>query len=426
MRNHSTASLLLGLLTIVLNSGLTAAFRTNVLQPYNILLWAQRYYPARWGFDIAFQSSVASDGFAVVEISRCAFGQKKLDELKGSCLQLFQPDQNVIASLFNAPEGSELAMLANAYHRNVDNGQAEVYRPQGSLRLPINLPFAAHVQVVDHLWIDTYWNYLMLELADVAWYNISTGQVFEAQVDPSLLHTVAGLTKQSLTGWRKHGFGDGSIQLRWQHDFYQDRPFLKNVRLSVRTGLILPTGTKTDPYELLGIPLGNDLGVGILGAGFFVLEFPDKWSFMLDLEFTQFLGNTHMRRIPTDEQQSDLLFPRIAQVYVDPGFTQQYTFIGMKRFWNNGLILSAAYQYYKHNDDTLYPCDYTINPQPLNAVQSAQEWTTHQMMFQARYAWAENETCGFKPEVGIFGIYGFNGKRAVILSSVGAMVSFGW
>ncbi len=389
-----------------------AVFRTNVLQPYNIILQPDPLRETRFSFQVGYEGIVAAQGF-----SACDSGH--------NVLQLFQCEQDALAALKGFGPETEAGQLAQRFNIDDANGTHGLFVPHGDLIIPLNLMLGIQGRLAHNVSLHAYMPVIYAELKDVCWREKNEHITFEDNSVSDLLCNVAQLGGMNLfNGWKRAGCGDAVIFFKWQNDFTQIKPLLRTVRLSVRAGFNLPTGAKEDICDLLGLPFGYDQGLGAYFAGFLGLHFIHNVRFMIDLEFLQLFGNTRTRRIKTDNTQTDLLLIAKDRVYVDPGFTQQYTFMLQKRSCWRGLNAALYYQYFKHNDDTYYPTTNFGNFAIINDAQSVQDYTTHQFVFKLDYEFNQNETDCSRPNIALFGKYGFNGKRAIVTSSVGLQFTY--
>lgn len=389
-------------------------FRTNVLLPYNILLQPDYTRETLFALTCGYEGVLAAHGFAAHR------------DGKQNVLQIFQCEQDALAALKGAPSESDASQYAQLFNLDDDNDLQGLYTPCGKFSVPVNALFGLHIRLAENVTLRAYTSYLQAELSHVTWTQKNGHLTFNCNQLPDLLETVAQLGNLNLCGWKRHGFGDTVVQAAWQNDFFQRKQYLRNVRLAVRGGLLLPTGKRENINDLEAFSFGYGQGVGVIFAGTLGLHFMHNIRLRLDLEFLQCLGNTRTRRIATDPAQTDLLFINTATIFVDPGFNQQYTFMFEKLSIWEGLHGMIAYQYFKHNDDVYYPCTNAQRFDILNNSQDVQEWTTHQLFFKANYEFNHESDCGFRPNLAVFGKYGFNGKRAIITSSLGASISFAY
>lgn len=392
---------------------LQSIFRTNVLQPYNIALQPDPYNETHFSFQLGYEGILSSRGFT--------------PHVDGhhNVLKLYQCEQDAVAAFKGFAPETMPGQYAQIFNINDDNTTHGFFTPSGTLSVPLNGMLAAQVRLAHNVSLHGYIPFLHAELKDVCWKERNSHVEFEDNNLPSILSVIQDLGGMNLVqGWKRSGFGDMVIFVKWQNDFWQMKPLLRNVRLSVRGGLNLPTGKKEDICELLGLPFGYDQGYGVYFAGFLALHMVHNWRFMLDLEFLQLFGNTKTRRVKTDEAQTDLFLISKERVYVDPGFTQQYTFMLEKRNIFHGLSSALYYQYFKHNDDVYYPTSNIGNFFIINDAQSVQEYTTHQFLFKLNYEFNHEKDCGSRPNLMILGKYGFNGKRAIVTSSLTAQFTY--
>ena len=394
---------------VLLVPSVQAIFRTNVLMPYNFVLYPDYTYPIKFDTQFIYEGGFAAHGYAPH-----VHGTK-------NPLQLFQCEQDGIAALKGFDSQSDIGQLAQFFNINDDNTTHGIWTPSANFYVPFNGMFALVGGLGHHVTLEFYTQYLVAELKDVCWKEKNTGVEFEDNNVPNLLGDLSALGHIDLThGWQRHGFGDTVGLIRWKYDFIQfHKRILHNVRLSARGGVLVPTGLTENNSILLGLPFGYDQGWGVIFGGNMGLFTHHQFRFTLDLEFLQLFGNTKARRVATNVDQTDLFLLKRQCVFVDPGFTQQYTFMLEKRnFWNN-FSASVAYQYYKHNDDTYYPVTNEGNFAIINDAQVVQEWTTHQFLFKMQYEFNAFNPNAVRPQLSIFGKYGFNGKRAIVDSSVG-------
>lgn len=389
-----------------------AVFRTNVLQPYNIFLQPDPLQENRFSFQLGYEGIVSTHGFP-------PHGDQR------DVLQLYGCQQDAIAAFKGFAPDTLAGQYAQIFNTNDDNTTGGFFTPWTKLSIPLNGMLGMQVKLAHNIALHGYIPFIYAQLDDVNWTQDGPCTEFENNNLPEILSVIGQLSGIDLfNGWKRLGFGDLTIFAKWQSDFFQNKHVLRNVRLSLRGGLNFPTGKKEDICVLLGLPFGYDQGVGVYFAGYLALHFLYDIRFLLDLEFLQSFGNTQVRRIKTDPEQTDLLLIQKSRVWVDPGFTQQYTFMLEKRCLVQGLSAALCYQYYKHNDDTFYPTTNNGKFLIINDAQSVQEYTTHQFIFKVNYEFNQYDINAQRPNIMLFGKYGFNGKRAIVTSSVGLQFTY--
>ena len=212
------------------------------------------------------------------------------------------------------------------------------------------------------------------------------------------------------------------LQADYTTYFPQNKPWLRNVGIDIRGGLLFPTGLPENPDLLMGIPFGYGAGVGILAAARLELCYVHNVLFGVDVELLHLFGNTRCRRIKTNAAQTDLLLLAKVPAFKEPGFTQHYTLYVEKLALWKGLGLQLAYQYTKHNDDKLYLCQEGYDLAIVNSAQSLQEWTVHNLVGKMTYEWVNSD--GYvNPSFSLFVKVGFNGKRAIVADTVGCTLT---
>jgi len=182
-----------------------------------------------------------------------------------------------------------------------------------------------------------------------------------------------------------------------------------------------PTGKGANPDRLLGMPLGNDGGIGMHVSGLLELCYRHGIILGIDAELLHLFGTNGCYRVKTNPNQTDLFLLKKINAYREPGFTQEFTLFAEKVQVGGGFAGTLAYQYYKHSEDVLYPCSPDIDPIVVNNAESLQEWTAHSFVFLLGYDWAYKSPCwDVIPSCSFFCKVGFNGKRAILANTVGA------
>ncbi len=313
-------------------------FRTNVLQPYNIFLQPDPRNETRFSFQFGYEGICSTHAFT-----------PRVDG-SSNVLQIFQCTQDAIAAFKGFAPETDAGQYAQIFDINDDNTTHGIFTPHAKLIIPLNGMLGIQGRIAHNVWLHAYVPFLYAELSDICWREHNDHVEFENNNFPQLLQTVGKVGCLDLfNGWKRLGFGDTVVFVKWQQNFWQMKPVLRNVRLSFRGGLNFPTGKKEDISKLLALPFGWDQGYGVYFAGNLNLFMNYDWRFMVDLEFLQLFGNTKTRRIKTDIAQTDLLLIARDCVYVDPGFTQQYSFMLEKRSIYQGLSGALLYQYLPNN-----------------------------------------------------------------------------
>lgn len=287
------------------------------------------------------------------------------------------------------------------------------YHAPHNLTVGIYLPIM-HMALKHVEWQDNTKN---IGMDDVLVINELTSKLRERvhDFDPTL----------NLNGWDRTGVGDLFLFTEWQRQFYQGREILKNVGLCGRVGFAFPTGLKTNEDYILSIPFGFDGSFGIIFGGGIDLTWFDIFMGGIDVEFIEIFGNTRMRRIKTNPDQTEFLLLTKVPAYKDFGFTQRFNLYLDSKLWR-GFSIRSTYQFWKHSPDSLTLKTNEFSDNTANTAQSLEQWTVHQMIVQLAY----DGQCDIpnssivKPQFSMFLKFPFNGERAILFDTFGFTLSF--
>jgi hypothetical protein len=391
----------------------------NLFEPYDVLVKGQRPMCSAFQFYVGYEGAFHTRGF----MGDDDFGMTSSEHTKGNVLQLWQKKQDAIAAFKGAPVESKIGTQAQFLNIDDDNKSHGIFKPCGKMHVPANILFGAQWRLPRNITLAAYIPYRVVELTDVVWREQEDGKLFEDIMTPNLIKTIERIAHINLHGWKRHGFGDLMVQAEYYFHKPQAKPYLRNVGIELRGGVLFPTGLKEDINKLLALSFGNDGGVGILAAARLELWFIHNIKFGIDVQLLHQFGNTQIRRIKTDPAQTDLLFLNKACVFKEPGFNQHFTLFLDKVYWWRGLSTRLAYQYTKHTEDHYFLCAEGFDIDVVNDAESLQEWTTHNLVLDFKYEWCPEPTAWLKPELSLFLKYGFNGKRAILADTLTAKFS---
>lgn len=395
---------------------------TNLFTPYDILMTPPINPCACWQVYGAYEGVVRQCGFQTDEDH---FGNTHCFRKCVGTLQLFQDEQDLLAALKGDEFTTELAQLAQKFNIDDDNGLEGLFIPCGKFDVN-NIMLSARWLLNHGFSITAHMQVLSMHLKNVSWQpspnNSNTG--FDANVTNDFIAAVEQAGHICLHDWERHGIGDLAALVWWKKAFPQARPFLKNVNLGARLGLLLPTGEDTDQNVMLGLPFGSDAGAGILFAGTLEVDLFRCFTFGVDAEITYFFGKTDNRRIKTDLAQTDLVFLNRACVRTEPGFLQHFTLYGRFDHLFKGISAQAAYQYTKQQDSRIFLGTNHFDVGIARRAESLESWTTHSALFSIDFDICNSRhEPGWNPYVEIFYKHGFNGTRAVLFDTIGCLVA---
>lgn len=393
--------------------------RTNLFNPYDILLAPSFTTPWCWDFFATIEHAFKVRSYQTEEDER---GNSNCFRKRADVLQLFEDQQDALAALKGRAPEDYLSQVGQLFNLNDDDGTHGLFIPCGNLKAT-NVLFSAWWSWSPDWAFSFHLPVTFMKLEDVCWVPgpLSTLSTFESDLGVNVLDAIQKSGTKCLSGWQRAGCGDLLAQLSWEHHFPQARPFLKNVLLYARLGVLFPTGKKQDDYLLLAPAFGNDAGVGLLTALNLDLNLGCHLHMGVDAEITTLFGTRRFCAIKTDMAQTDLLLLSRACVLSDPGFIQHFTlYAGGVDFWR-GLSLKLAYQYTKRQEDRLYLGSFHWHPGVVNSAESLQEWTTHDLVGLVSYDF--DAASHVQPTLSLLLKYGFNGSRAILFDTASLQFS---
>jgi hypothetical protein len=274
---------------------------------------------------------------------------------------------------------------------------------------------------------------LWKEVEDVRWYNLTNKQlpVIPTYFQEKYLNDfqtfttmLKDLTCMDFCDWSKSGVGDMVIMLEWLRSIKQNKEALQNVDLYLKVGLSCPTGSKKDIDKVFSMPLGNDGAWGLpLGFGIY-LDFTRSIRVGGDVDFLVLFDETHERRLKTSPDQTEFLLLNKGDATLDHGLTWKFNvFLQAFRFYK-GLSLKLAYEYIKHDQDTLYEKYDTFDRNIINTANSLKEWNSHNLIFQVNldsFLWGKVIS---RPQVSLFYKLALTGKNIINMDTFGGQIGF--
>ena len=387
---------------------------------------------------VPYDSLIMPDYDARYRVQCSVFAERGYQQAKGfnddgdrvDVLRILHSEQNALAMLKGFTPTSSIGQLRTLLGAN-DDGIRGHLKVSGRLDLDFGIAFAIKFFFKNYWSLGVYLPVYKMELKDVV-FEDQTQNVTEADrrvktlLTDNFVENVKNLSDGfDLRGWQRSGAGDLTVLLRWFRDFYQHKPFLKNVRVNFRSGLSIPTGKRIDEDKLFAIPFGNDGAFAIpFGVGLDVTM--GKYTKLgLDVELTHIFGNTRARRIKTDEDQTELILLKKTQVHRDFGLTQRFDLYVQFYKFLKGLSFKVGYQFKKHGDDEFALKTNAFSQKVANTALRLQEWTMHHIVTNTSYDFGVhlNDNARIRPQLSIFTRFPFNGKQVAVVPTVGATFS---
>ncbi len=398
------------------------AVMTTTVSAMNLTHLSNIFLEPEFHFDKCFQLGLM--------VSR-GIGTQSFNSLGcvGTPLQIWDAEQDALKMLQGFPADSAIGMLSSRINAD-DDGVRGHFVVNGCLDLLYGIGSAVRYQFYDDFLLSIYIPFYSMRLANVSWCNLTLdvtdqdSRVREYLTD-NFFANVQDLGCLYLQDWKRTGFGDTIVLLEWIKDFPQDKPLVKNVNLNLRFGVSLPTGLKEDEDLIFAVPFGNDGAYGLpFGAGI-ELTLGRHMKGGVDVELLQLFGNSKLRRIKTDPDQTELLLLQKACTYKDWGLTQQFTLFGELFEFYKGLTFEFGYQYVKHGADHLSLETFDFSTEVANSATSLSDWTSHTCWLTLLYdqGYEKERDMQVKPQYALFAQLPFNGTRSALFSTVGAYVT---
>lgn len=340
-------------------------------------------------------------------------------------LQIFGCQQDSLAML----QGLQDCSLADTLLEKLDAsafGTRGLLRPCGDLELEFTVVPKFRWQFAQDFYLTLSLPVFGMELKNVVWHDLTTDETEEDdRVRQCLTSQICKVAQDvgglDIRGWRRRGFGDLALLMRWIRNFPQNKPMLRNVRVDCHAGLLLPTGKPADPDKIFAFAFGIDKSVAIpFGLGI-ELNLGDYFFWGVDVALFHQFGNTRSRRIKTDVDQTNLLLMQKARVYKDFGLSQQFSlYLGVKDL-PRGLEVHVGYKYFKNGSDSLSVSGIMCSDIIANTRASLQSWTIHEMIVRATYDFGAvmSDEHRVRPFLGVFSRIPFNGTRSAAATTIG-------
>jgi len=407
--------LLFTFLVLSLEHSAYCMFPINLFRRYDINFKTDRWPCERFEFDLLFEDAVKVQG-------------RNSDNKEVNILQIWNKDQNALTMLRGFNPDSAIGKFAKQFNEVNDDGVIGHFCPKANLKA-MDFLITGQYYLPHDFCFSLCLPFYSMRLEDVTFTDLTkditpNDKLVKDKLTNDITKLVKDLGGLNLTGWKRTGIGDMVALMEWTKNFPQDKEYLKNVTLCTRLGLTIPTGLKRDEDQLFSIPFGNDGSWGILFGGGLDLLFGRYLKFGLDAEFLQLFGTTRDRRIKTDMDQTDLLFLAKTKTFREIGFTQRFNLYAQANKFIKGLSFRFAYQYIKHGEDKLWLFNNCFSDAVANSAESLQNWTIHQLLFDLNYDFINDFECPkVVPNISLFYKMPFNGRRAVLCSTVGIAFS---
>ena len=411
------------LFSFFLDSALFSLAPLNIIRPYDETFLCLPLDCSRGEFNVLYEKSLSVWGVQDDFDNECPdFLAKKVNPL-----QVYQTEQDGLGALKGFDTDSSIGQYAQIFTVDDDNNQRAHFLPRGNLSFQNAIITGRYTR--KHISFTASLPICSIELKDVCWKDLTQHNTAEDALAHTYLTDDFSATIQKLgcldiNGYKRAGLSDLYIGTTYNQIFPRIDGILNTVGLQAQVGLTLPTGKKRDNGVILGFEFGNNGSVGGVFAGGIDLAFAHYLRAGANAQFLYVFGNNFKTRVKTDPAQTDLLFLQQAKVYTQWGLMQKfYLYAELYRIFK-GVSLQVAYQYLRHEKDTLYTYpDNIYQPLANNAI-SLQEWTMSTMVYKLRIEPALTlSDRGWSPRAELFFKQGFNGRNAFLSRSIGGHIS---
>ncbi|MCK4650967.1 hypothetical protein KAT08_02205 [Candidatus Babeliales bacterium] len=398
---------------------------TNFHKPYDVNFRMAEWKGTRFRFGTNFEYGTTN---------KC----RDFDENKVGVLRIYNKNESALAMLLGAKRGSDIHQLANnllpAFAPAADDGERGRFLLDGKFegldftfcgqyRLPIET-------IPGKFDFYTYIPFRYMRVGNVKW-NDQTKDVLNADRDVKryLTDNISDVVKElgdlDISSWNKTSIGDIIFMLSWYLDFRQLKEHLKNVRITSRIGLTIPSASEKDEDKVFSLPLGNDGAWGVPLIASIDLDFVRKVKAGLEFEALILFDRIRERRLKTDEHQTDFLLLHKGKATKSFGVTWKFNLFVQVQHFLSGLSGMIAYQFLKHDDDKLTAQTNDFSYSIINSAQSLKEWGMQNFVFQLNYDFFKDcRNCWLKPQLSFFYKLPVTGKQVINPHTFGGQLAF--
>lgn len=213
----------------------------------------------------------------------------------------------------------------------------------GQVELSVNLP----IKFID---AQTKWN---AESASVVSNGPNPGALQEISTSELLDVINSGKKNINTKSFNENGIGDISVLLSWKNHYTQVNDSLSSVGLFVQTGLILPTGKKSDLNKMLSFPFGYDGSAGIPVSGMVNLNFAKNFRVGAAGNVTFFFSESSDRYLKTNVNEGSYFLANHMTATRSPGIALGFNALAEAISSCKKYSAGIMYSYKKNYEDTI-------------------------------------------------------------------------
>jgi hypothetical protein len=192
------------------------------------------------------------------------------------------------------------------------------------------------------------------------------------------------------------GFGDVSLLCGWTHN-YQNTEILDYVDITIKGGVLFPTGKAKNENRIFSIPFGYDKHVGFPMLFDCSLGAYEWLTFGFHAQALPFLARCKEARIKTDFNQSGLIKLAKTPVLFEQGPIWSLGTYAKADHLGPGLSFLLGYTFASKERDTLWdaqcPPSSLFNPEIVNSDEILQGWHMSTMHLLVEYDFSKEGMC---------------------------------
>ncbi len=393
------------------------------LEPYNFMIESEPLIPKqKWQWNFQTQT---------------CFDTQSFDEegLPVNALQIYEKQQNILGMFQGLDNQSQFNQLVNALASGpgggVNNSENGLFTPTGDFS-GYQVAFLSSYRFHQNCYFKISLPVYNLQLSNVTWTYTGnnetfSGQQIEDELVSSFMTDAQDLFGLSLSGWKTSGLGDLALLLDYIGDYPQGRTLLRNVRVHFRLGLTFPTGLLANENLLMSQPLGADGSMTMPFGGGLDINLGRYFQCGFRGQFSYIWGNEKLRRIPTFENQTTLMFPQVVSTFKNHGITQTFDLYAQIYNVISALSFKVAYEYYFKSQDSISINIPGLNYSLINSNLNLDEITRHNMILMLSFDSAFLKKFDkIHPQVGVYVNLPFNGSFTTSASTAGVQLSLDW
>jgi len=216
------------------------------------------------------------------------------------------------------------------------------------------------------------------------------------------------------------GVGDASFLAGWTHN-HQDTEFLDFVDLTIKFGLLSPTGKTRNEDKIFSLPLGYNGHWGVPISFDIAFGMYDWLTFGGHVDAIFFAHTSRNMRLKTAPFQSGIIKLAKGKVDVERGSLWNAGAYIKADHLARGLSLLFAYSFANQNSISIQTCDPCFDNTIINCDEMLQGWKMHNLHFWGEYDFTK-ENSQYGTRLAVFYNLQVKGKRVFKTNTAGGSI----